>query len=129
MSAEPRPQKHSAYSVFEYLYRDASNYKSWGSVLLTGVVTPLEIQNLTRCLEDSSYFVAEQVRVPALYEALYALSGGETEDDHAYHEYVALRAAKQKEVAALPVWGSVEDLLRAFRAVEGAWHCGTRSLG
>jgi hypothetical protein len=129
MSASPGTQKRSAYSVFEYLYRDASNYKSWGSVLLKGVATPLEIQGLIRSLEDASYFVAEQVRVPALCETLYALSGGQTEDDHAFHEYVALRAATQKEVAALPVWGSVEDLLRAFRAVQGAWHCGTRFLG
>ncbi len=129
MSAKARSQKSSVYSVFEYLYRDASNYKSWGSVLLTGVATPLEIQDLTRCLEDSSFFVAEQVRVPALYVALYALSGGQTEDDHAFHEFVALRAATQKEVAAFPVWGAVEDLLRAFRSVEGAWHLSTHSLG
>lgn len=24
------------FSIFDYLYRDASNYKSWGSLLLEG---------------------------------------------------------------------------------------------
>ena len=129
MSTKPCSQQNSDYSVFEYLYRDASNYKSWGSILLRGVATPLETQVLTRCLEDSSFFVAEQIGVPELREALYALSGGQTEDDHAFHEYFALRAATQKEVVALPVWGSVEDLLCAVCAVEGAWHCSARSLG
>ncbi len=33
-------------SVFEYYYRDASNYKSWGSLLLCGVVTSAEIEIL-----------------------------------------------------------------------------------
>lgn len=113
------------YSILEYLYRDASNYKAWGSVLLRGAVSASEEQDLTSCLEDSSYFVAEQVGVPVLYEMLYQLSGGMTEDDHAFHEFAALRAATQKEVEALPVWGSVEDLLRAFREARGRSLVGT----
>lgn len=123
MSANSCPREDPVFSIFEYLYRDASNYKAWGSVLLTGVTTPSETQLLTSCLVDSCFFVAEQVAVPVLYEALYQFSGGETEDDHAFHEFFALRAATQKEVSTLPIWGSVEDLLRAFREARGAWLC------
>jgi hypothetical protein len=120
MSANPGAREISNYSTLEYLYRDASNYKAWGCVLLTGMATPSEIQCVTSCLVDSCFFVAELVGVPVLYEALYQFSGGETEDDHAFHEFFALRAATQKEAATLPVWGSVEDLLRAFCEARGA---------
>ena len=109
MSVNPRAQQNLDFSIFEYLYRDASNYKARGSVLLRGAAAASEIQDLTYCLVDSCFFVAEQVGVPVLYGALYQYSGGETEDDHAFHEFFALRAATQQEVATLPVWGTVED--------------------
>lgn len=115
MLATPSAQEKSVYAIFEYLYRDASNYKSWGKVLLRGTVGTLEIQDLSSCLIDSSYFVAEQVGVPVLCEELYQLSGGMTEDDHAFHEFGALRNATREETKTLPIWGSVEDLLQAFR--------------
>ena len=28
------------FTVFEYLYRDAGNYKAWGAILLEGAFTP-----------------------------------------------------------------------------------------
>lgn len=129
MSANPRAQGTPVYSTLEYLYRDASNYKAGGSVLLRGAATPSETQELMDCLEDSSFFVAEQVGVPVLYEALYLLSGGATEDDHGFHEFVAMRAATQKEVSELPVWGAVEDLLRAFREAKRNWRWNAPLLG
>ena len=84
------PQK---YCVFEYLYRDASNYKAWGGLLLIDIPSPSDIAALKTCLESDIYFVAEQVGIPAVYEELWNLSGGRTSDDHAVHEFVAFRAA------------------------------------
>ena len=73
--------------VFDYLYRDASNYKAFGSVWLTGTLTEAERTELVECLDGSEFFVAEQVGVPPLYRVLFEDGGGPTEDDHAWHMF------------------------------------------
>lgn len=112
-----------SFSVFEYLYRDGANYKSWGVVLLTGVSSESDVTVLRECLESKEFFVAEQVGIPVLYEPLWDLSGGLTEEDHAYHEFVDLRLATKEEAVLLPVWGSVSQLLDIFRKVNRCWDC------
>ena len=107
----------TAYSVFEYLYRDAANYKAWGSLLLSGKPTQEDIAVLRACTESGEYFVAEQVGIPPLYEELWALSDGPTEDDHALHEFVELRTANKEDTETLPVFGELTKLLKTFRAV------------
>lgn len=109
------------YSAFEYLYRDAANYKAWGRVLLHGFPRPSEVDFLTSCLEDGMYFVAEQVGLPVLYETLYTVSGGQTKDDHAFHEFFAWQNVSHEGKEPLTTWGSVEDLLGAFRAAKNNW--------
>lgn len=105
------------YCVFEYLYRDGSNYKAWGEILLSGTTSQNDIEALRACLESGEYFVAEQVGIPPLYEELWVLSDGPTEDDHALHEFVGLRSAKQEDTEILPVFGELTKLLKAFQAV------------
>ena len=39
-------------SIFEYLYRDASNYKSWGTLILCGSATAADIQILQEKFES-----------------------------------------------------------------------------
>jgi hypothetical protein len=68
-------------------------------------------------MESEVYFVAEQVGVPAVYKELWELSGGRTSDDHALHEFVGLRAATVSEATALPLFGELTSLLKAFEAV------------
>lgn len=108
------------YCVFEYLYRDASNYKAWGTILLSGFPSQNGIAALRACLESDEYFVAEQVGIPAVYKELWDLSGGPTSDDHALHEFVNLRQATTEETATLPLYGSLSKLLEAFQVVT-AW--------
>lgn len=103
--------------VFEYQYRDASNYKAWGEILLSGVPSQNDIAALRACLESGEYFVAEQVGVPAVYKELWDLSGGPTSDDHALHEFVALRVANEDERNTLPLFGELSSLLKTFQAV------------
>lgn len=103
--------------VFEYLYRDTSNYKAWGEILLSGVPSQNDIVALRTCLESNEYFVAEQVDIPAVYKELWDLSGGPTSDDHALHEFVALRAASEDEIKSLPLFGELSSLLKTFQAV------------
>ena len=106
--------------VFEYLYRDASNYKAWGEILLSGGPTDGGTEELRNGLESGKYFVAENVGVPAVYEQLWKLSGGPTEDDHALHEFAGVRAATEEEIESMPLFGSWSDLLLNFKSVT-AW--------
>jgi hypothetical protein len=105
------------YCVLDYLYRDAANYKAWGAILLSGNPTDGEVGALRACLESGEYFVAEQVGIPPVYKELWELSGGPNEDDHALHEFVAVRAAKPDELDSMPIFGAWPDLLEKFRQV------------
>jgi hypothetical protein len=113
----------SSFSVFEYLYRDAGNHKAWGSILLSGTVSNSDANVLRDCLESREFFVAEQVGIPTLYAALWKLSDGPTEEDHAYHEFVDFRSATKQETASLQLWGDASQLLKVFRAVSRRWSC------
>jgi hypothetical protein len=106
-----------ACCVFEYLYRDASNYKAWGAILLSGIPSQNDIAGLLACLESEEYFVAEQVGIPAVYKELWDLSGGPNDDDHALHEFVALRVATNEERKSLQVFGDLSSLLKTFQSV------------
>jgi len=103
--------------VFEYLYRDAANYKAWGEILLSGVPSQDDIAVLRACLESGEYFVAEQVGIPPVYKELWDLSDGPTSDDHALHEFVALRAASKNERKSLPLFGELSSLLGTFQTI------------
>ena len=105
------------FSVFEYLYRDASNYKSWGSLLLRGVVTNAELQILRNQFDSGCYFIAEQLGLPALYSELWAFSSGPTDDDHVWHAFHTLRPATNQDMDA-PVFGSLEDLIHKVKATK-----------
>lgn len=54
---------HLRLGVFEYLYRDAGNWKTYGTMLLEGDATGAR-EELSACLEWGNNFVAEQVCVP-----------------------------------------------------------------
>lgn len=100
------------YSVFEYLYRDASNYKAHGELLLLGNASTADIAEIRRHLDMGEYFVAELVGVPPLQGEL----GVSNDDDHDFHEFVDLRAATHVEVRTLPTWGTLQTLKIRFEA-------------
>jgi hypothetical protein len=111
------------FSIFEYLYRDASNYKTWGKLLLSGTVSENDVTTLQRYLDSKEFFIAEQVGIPALYKELWDLSGGPTKDDHAFHAFYELRPATDEEIATLPLWGKLSLLLKSFHQVHNQWSC------
>lgn len=47
-----------AYCIFDYMYRDGSNYKAWGSLLLSGTPLQEDITALKACLESGEYFAS-----------------------------------------------------------------------
>lgn len=58
--------KDPSYSVLEYRYRDAANYKVEGRVLLRGSATAEDLQAFRSKLDADDQFVAEQVGLPSL---------------------------------------------------------------
>jgi hypothetical protein len=78
---------------FEYLYRDASNYKVWGSVLFAGPITSKLARRLLRALESFEFFIADQVRVPELFFGLP--SWPLEQDDHCWHEFSRIECSTE----------------------------------
>lgn len=107
-------QKHC---IFEYRYRDASNYKAYGELLLRGSFTDEQHHAIEQCCESGEFFVAEQLDVPSLCEHLWARGGAPNKDDHAWHEYIGLRQASLEELQSIECWGSLDELLQRFKSV------------
>ena len=88
---------------FAYLYRDASNYKQHGEVILSNE-TQLAVEEIDQQvrshLSDGSFFIARQVQ---LEERFFAVV---TEDDHPWHEFV------QAEATPDPTFDPVPEIKR-----------------
>lgn len=112
----------AGYCVFEYMYRDAGNWKTHGALLLSGDAEDGRAV-LRECLEWGDLFVAEQVRVPSLCEQHFidCGEGGPSDLDHAYHEFVDLRPATGKDLESLTVSGPLDELLGRMRIAAGRW--------
>lgn len=107
------------FSVFEYLYRDAANWKTYGEALLTGCWSPSLVARIEAALDGDRLFVAEEVGLPALQAPHAATYGGDPRLDHAFHEFVQLRPATPEDLLGSGPVCSVEDLAEAFHAVDG----------
>ncbi|MDX2208041.1 MAG: hypothetical protein SFU57_10385 [Gemmatimonadales bacterium] len=96
---------------FEYLYRDASNYKAWGSVLLDGQATSATEAAIRARLIDGTWFVAERIGVPTLYRLVWGATGPDEDEDHVWHEFVGLVATGQEEGEPLMTVSELVDRL------------------
>lgn len=86
-------------TIFEYCYRDAGNFKAFGTILLDGAVpSHLEAQ-IRSALKDEEYFIAEQIGVPPLYDQLYLWSNGPIETDHCWHEFVGFKEVDKTKIS------------------------------
>jgi hypothetical protein len=104
------------WTAFDYLYRDAANFKAFGTVVLKGRLNGDDRELIRNCLSGGEFFIAEQVGVKPLYGELYKWSGGPTVSDHCWHEFSGFR-----EVASEPEHFEravgVTDFVARFRAV------------
>ena len=108
------------FTVLEYMYRDAGNFKTDGRLLLTGNDAGAEAA-IRACLEWGDQFVAEQVGIPSLCrEHWESVQDGPSDLDHAYHEFVGLREAGKEDLMR-PAWGSLEVLVERMRAAARRW--------
>lgn len=107
----------SSFCVFEYLYRDASNYKAHRQLLLEEEWSSEAVARLIRTLQDGEFFIPAQVLIPSLHSELFTYSNGPTEDDHPWHEFVDLRPATPDEIALLKPDRTLSELLAQFAAI------------
>ena len=77
----------NSFVKFNYLYRDAGNYKSWGEIIFSNP-DDLNLEEIDRRLrlgfDQEILFVAHQINVPEVF--LYA-EQNLNDDDHCFHEY------------------------------------------
>ena len=107
------------YSTFEYRYRDGGNFKSWDFIILEGQVTEALIEALNSCLIDGMWFMANQVGLPDLFEGVQ--KWGQSDLDVSWHEFVELRPATADDISIKPCFGTLIDLLAAFKNAKGNW--------
>ncbi|HEX6603744.1 MAG TPA: hypothetical protein VF027_02545 [Sphingomicrobium sp.] len=93
------------------MYRDAGNFKAFGTVALIGALSQSDRRVVQGRLDSGEFFIAEQIGVPPLYDELYRWSDGPTPSDHCWHEFVGLRdvtSPPDKHVPQLEVEAFVE---------------------
>jgi hypothetical protein len=108
------------YVVFEYLYRDASNYKSSGSILLEGAFDEGKVASLVRNFEDRAFFIPEAINIPELRSKLYEY-GGPNSDDHEYHEFVCLRIANDEDIVLLKLHDTLDKFILTVANSSKRW--------
>ncbi|HAX71751.1 MAG TPA: hypothetical protein PK152_02770 [Anaerolineales bacterium] len=104
---------------FIYLYRDASNYKQHGEVILSNEtqLTVEEIDTQIRSLlSDGLFFIAGQMQ---LEERFFAVVN---EDDHPWHEYVQVEATTDPTFDPVPE--AKRDITQFLQELEQAHHTG-----
>ncbi len=104
---------------FVYMYRDASNYKQHGEVILSNE-TLLTIEEVDKqihsLLSDGLFFIARQVQVEERFFAVVS------EDDHPWHEYVSVEATT--DPAFDPIPELQRDISKFLKELEQAHRSG-----
>lgn len=95
---------------FVYLYRDGSNYKSWGEVIF-GNIEKLSLEviekKLIAAFLPDKLFIANQISIP---EKFLFLKEKFTKYDHCYHEFDSLEICDDSPTDSLS--RSITDFLR-----------------
>lgn len=111
-----------AFTLFNYVYRDAGNFKSRGSVLLSGSFSRSEREKIEGRMESGEFFIAEQIGVTPLYSTLYQYSGGMTDEDHVWHCFEEFQDVCEGDlIDEMSCWGTCERFAQSFEQV-GNWN-------
>jgi predicted AlkP superfamily phosphohydrolase/phosphomutase len=108
-----------AWTIFEYLYRDADNHKVFGKIAFEGAVPDAQWELALIRFDDCSHFIAEQIGLPTLYGQLYRWSGNApTDADHCWHEFVSLAVVDQSNLdASIPRLGTMAAFVERLMEV------------
>ena len=84
---------------FVYVYRDASNYKQHGEVILSNE-TQMTLEEVDKqihsLLSDGLFFIAQQVQLEERFFAVIS------EDDHPWHEFVQVESTTDPTFDPVP---------------------------
>ncbi len=104
---------------FVYMYRDASNYKHHGEVILSNetLLTVEEVdKQIHSLLSDGLFFIARQVQVEERFFDVVS------EDDHPWHEFVMVEATTDPTFDPVPE--QKRDISKFLKELEQAHHTG-----
>ena len=105
------------YMILHYLYRDASNWKTFGEVAFANPEgkTATEIMSLIRAmLEDDEFFIAESLELPTLY---HDRNDPEWADQaHGYHEFASIAIVEKVEPGIKCDDRTMTEILKVFLA-------------
>ena len=87
---------------FEYLYRDAANYKIFETIVLCGA---LRIDEITPFLHEGEFFIPSRVGLIDLQPSV------KTEFDHGWHEIVEVKPSDEEVTIPL----TTAELTASFR--------------
>jgi|SRR5579872_2390163 len=107
---------------FDYLYRDAGNWKKHGSIIFSNPnnLTPENVLSiLSNQLGGDLLFMAHQVRIPEIF--LFSNENEVTADDQCFHEVSGVVEARDK--ANDPYHRTIDELLAEVREAiaKGRW--------
>jgi hypothetical protein len=104
---------------FQYLYRDAGNYKKRGTVIFSNP-EGLDVQAIANCLLDAflpGLFIARQIRIPEVFLTQeYPLSS----DDHRFHEFCSIESTPEPP-SDEPGRSAEEFVIEVVREAERGW--------
>lgn len=105
------------YAILHYLYRDASNWKTFGEVAFANPEgkTEADVTALIRAtLEGGEFFVAESLELPTLY---HDRDDPEWADQaHGYHEFASMKIVEKVEPGIKRDDRTMTEMLKAFLA-------------
>ena len=104
---------------FVYMYRDASNYKQHGEVILSNetLLTDEEVDKQIRSLlSDGLFFIARQVQIEERFFDVVS------EDDHPWHEFVSVEVTTDPTFDPVPE--EKRDITKFLKELEDAHHTG-----
>lgn len=96
---------------FEYMYRDASNYKQFESVVFPGEITDKERDIIQNSLEDGENFIPFQVGLDDLQPRMVSYPSA---DDHVWHEIESITLVEDKPTQSIDIHMFVEK----FKGIE-----------
>ena len=100
-----------ANTIFNYLYRDSSNYKTFNRIILTGEMSPEDFSRIQRSCDCGEYFIPAQVGLDALRNWDY-----DPEVDHPWFEIMGYEPTQDPATSM-----TVQDLVSAFERCAGKW--------
>lgn len=101
MSESAMPSRDTEqFCEISYLYRDAANFKCWGSFVVKGNIC---LSDLTEHMIDKEYFIPEMAGIPKLNPDEWS------DDDHDFHEIQSVKSCDRAPYAF-----TAAELVRIF---------------